>query len=241
MSAAAAIGHNNPPADPFEAVKVHIEDLYLEARNWLDGEPITTQAQADEVGRLLDMIREAEKAADEVRKELNKPFDEGKAAVQAKFAPLIADTKAVRGKTVLAAEACKAALAPWRQEQERLRQEAAAEARRVAEEAARVAAEAARAAAADDLAAQEKADAAIRQAEQAHKVAAKADKAASTGSGLRSYWSPTLTDGVVAARHYWTVNREACEAFFLSLAKQDVQAGKRTIPGFDVTEDRRAF
>lgn len=234
-------GANNPPADPFDAIKVHIEDLYLEARNWLDGEPITTQAQADEVGRLLDMIREAEKAADEVRKELNKPFDEGKAAVQAKFAPLIADTKAVRGKTVLASEACKAALAPWRQEQERLRQEAAAEARRVADEAARVAAEAARSAAADDLAAQEVADAAIRQAEQAQKVAAKADKAASTGTGLRSYWSPTLTDGVVAARHYWTTNREGMEAALMALARADVQAGKRTIPGFDVVEDRRAF
>lgn len=241
MSAAAAIGHNNPPADPFEAIKVHIEDLYLEAKNWLDGDPITTDAQAEAVALLLDMIRLAEKAADDARKDENKPFDEGKAAVQAKYAPLIADTKAVRGKTVLASEACKAALAPWRQEQERLRQEAAAEARRVAEEAARVAAEAARSAAADDLAAQEKADAAIRQAEHASKVAAKADKAASTGTGLRSYWSPTLTDGVVAARHYWTVNREACEAFFLSLAKQDVQAGKRTIPGFDVTEERRAF
>ncbi len=242
MSAAVAeIGHNNPPADPFEAIKVHIEDLYLEAKNWLDGEPITTQAQADEVGKLLDMIREAEKGADEVRKELNKPFDEGKAAVQAQFAPLIADTKAVRGKTVLAAEACKAALAPWRQEQERIKREAADKARAEAEAAAQAAREAAASAAANDLDAREAAETAMRQAEQAQKVAARADKAASTGTGLRSYWSPTLTDGAVAARHYWTVNREACEVFFLSLAKQDVQAGKRQIPGFDVTEERRAF
>lgn len=234
-------GANNPPVDPFDAIKVHIEDLYLEARNWLDGEPITTQAQADEVGKLLDMIREAEKAADEVRKEMNKPFDEGKAAVQAKFAPLIADTKAVRGKTVLASEACKAALAPWRQEQERIKREAAAEARRVADEAAQAAAAAARAAAADDLAAQEKADEAIRAAEQAQKVAAKADKAASTGTGLRSYWSPTLTDGVAAARFFWETDRPGVEAALLALAKVAVQNGKRTIPGFDIVEERRAF
>ena len=240
-AAVAAVGHNNPPADPFEAIKVHIDDLYLEARNWLDGDPITTQAQADEVGRLLDMIREAEKAADEARKEENRPFDEGKAAVQAKYAPLIADTKAVRGKTVLAAEACKAALAPWRQEQERIKREAAEKARAEAEAAAQAAAAARAAAAADDLAAREAAEAATRQAEQASKVAAKADKAASTGTGLRSYWSPTLTDGVAAARHYWTTNREGMEAALMTMARADVLAGKRQIPGFDVIEERRAF
>lgn len=234
-------GANNPPADPFEAIKVHIEDLYIEAKNWLDGEPITSAEAAEKVEALLDLIREAHTAADDARKEENKPFDDGKAEVQARYAPLIADTKAVTGKTVMAIAACKAALAPWRQEQERLKREAADKARAEAEAAAQAAAAAARAASADDLVAREVADAALRTAEQAHKVAAKADKAASTGTGLRSYWSPTLTDGVVAARHYWTVNREACEAFFLSLAKQDVQAGKRTIPGFDVVEDRRAF
>lgn len=235
----ATIGHNGAP-DPFGAIKAHIDDLYAEAKNWLDGDPITTQAQADQVGRLLDMIREAEKAADEARKQENEPFDIGKAAVQAKYAPLIADTKAVRGKTVLASEACKAALAPWRQEQERIKREAAEAARREAEEKARIAAEASRMADAADLEARERADAAIRDADAAAKLANRADKAATTGTGLRSHWSPTLTDGVAAARHYWGAEREKCEAFFLSLAKADVLAGKRTIPGFDVTEERRA-
>lgn len=237
----AVLGANNPPADPFEAIKVHIEDLYLEARNWLDGDPITTQAQADEVGKLLDLIREAEKAAEEARKTENKPFDEGKAAVQAKYAPLTADTKAVRGKTVMAAEACKAALAPWRQEQERIKREAAEKARAEAEAAMAAAREAAAKSAADNLADQEALTTALRTAEQASKMAAKADKAASTGMGLRSYWSPTLTDGVAAARHYWEHNRPAMEEALLLLAKQDVQAGKRKIPGFDIVEDRRAF
>lgn len=237
----AGMGHNQPPPSPFDAVRVNIEDLYTEAKNWLDGDPITTDAQAEAVALLLDMIRLAEKAADEARKEENKPFDEGKAAVQAKYAPLIADTKAVRGMTVLAAEACKAALAPWRQEQERIRQDAAAEARRVADEAAQAAAAAARAAAADDLAAREVADAALRTAEQAQKVAAKADKAASTGTGLRSYWSPTLTDSVAAARFFWETDRPGMEAALMALAKVAVQNGKRTLPGFTITEERRAF
>ena len=46
MNAEAAIaeaGHNNPPEQtPFELVAGRINDLYTEAKNWLDGEPVTT-------------------------------------------------------------------------------------------------------------------------------------------------------------------------------------------------------
>jgi hypothetical protein len=232
------IGHNNPP-DPFGAISAHITDLYAEAKNFLDGDPITSESMAAAVTDLLDQIREAEKAADDLRKEENKPFDEGKAAVQAKYAPLISDTKAVKGKTVLAAEACKAALAPWRQAQEAAKQEAARKAREEAEAAARAAAEAMRASQVDDLAAREEAERLVREAETAAKQANRADKAATTGTGLRSYWSPKLVDGVEAARHYWKVNRSECEAFFLSLANADARQGIRTIPGFEIVEERR--
>ena len=237
----AKIGHNNPPASPFEAVKVHIEDLYLEARNWLDGAGIKSDEEAAAIESLLDMIRQAEKTADEARKEEARPCDEGKAEVQARYAPLIGSNKSVKGMTVRAIEACKAAIAPWRQEQERIRLEAAKKAR---EEADRKAAEAAASAtfarAADDLAARERAERAMTEAEQAARAANRADKAATTNTGLRSYFRPELTDGVAAARHYWAFNREACEAFFLSLARTDVQNGKRTLPGFNVIEERRA-
>lgn len=236
----AVVGGNNPPADPFGAIEAHIRDLYEEAKGFLDGEPIATQGQADAVADLLDQIRRADKTADEARKEENRPFDEGKAAVQAKYAPLIADTKAVRGLTVLASEACKAALAPWRQEQERIKREAAEKARQQAEEAAAKAAEAARAAR-DDLAAQEAATAAIRDADQAAKLVNRAEKAATTGTGLRSYWTPKLVNGVEAARHYWQTDRAACEEFFLSLANRDARQGYRTIPGFELIEERRAL
>jgi hypothetical protein len=235
----AVVGGNNPPPDPFGAIKAHISDLYEEAKGFLDGEPIATEGQADAVAELLDQIRQAEKTADEARKEENRPFDEGKAAVQAKFAPLISDTKAVKGLTVLAAEACKAALAPWRQEQERIKREAADKARREAEEAAAKAADAARAAS-DNLDAREQAEAAIRAADAAAKVANKAEKSATTGAGLRSYWTPKLVNGATAAREYWLSDRAACEAFFLSLAERDVRAGRRSIPGFEIIEERRA-
>jgi hypothetical protein len=37
-AAVAEIGHNNPPEPtPYEAVKVHLDDLLTEAANWADG------------------------------------------------------------------------------------------------------------------------------------------------------------------------------------------------------------
>jgi hypothetical protein len=71
-------------------------------------------------------------------------------------------------------------------------------------------------------------------------VASKAEKSATTGTGLRSYWMPKLVDGVEAARHYWKTDRAACEEFFLSLAHRDARNGYRSIPGFEVIEERRA-
>jgi hypothetical protein len=87
--------------------------LFEEAKNWLDGEPIATQGQADMVQKLLRDIQAAEKEADERRTTENEPFDAGKAEVQARYAPLIANTKTTKGLTVLAVDACKKALAPW--------------------------------------------------------------------------------------------------------------------------------
>src|SRR3546814_8195285 len=85
MTAATApkIGHNNPPS-PFDDIKAEIEALHEEARGWLDGEPVASQGQADALDKLKGMIRDAEKKAENLRKAEVKPFDDGKAAVQAR-------------------------------------------------------------------------------------------------------------------------------------------------------------
>jgi hypothetical protein len=240
-------GHNNPPeATPFEAIRVHISDLMEEARNWCDGTPVETQAQADEVSRLMEEFRRAHQAADEARKAENKPFDDGKAAVQEKYAPLIADTKAVRGMTVRAIDALKAALTPYLRKLEDEKRAAALAAQEAAAEAARIASEAMRAAAPSDLTAREEAEAKVAEAAQAQADATKAAqdrahaKGGSRATGLRSYWSPALTDAQAALRHYVTTDPDAVKAFLLQLAVSDVAAGKRTIPGFTITEERRA-
>lgn len=66
-------------------MRINIEDLFTQAKGFLDGDPVTSQAVADEIGALLAEIRQAEKAADEARKLENKPFDDGKAEVQERY------------------------------------------------------------------------------------------------------------------------------------------------------------
>ena len=237
-------GANNPPADPFEAARINIEDLMEQARPWLTGAEITTDEQAEEIKRLKDDFKLAHEAADEARKAENKPFDDGKAAIQAKYAPLISDTKAMKGSTVLALAALNAALNPYLRRKEAEQQEAARVAREAAEEAARIAADAAREAV-GDLEASEAAEALVRAAARADADAKAAEKAKAhvkgdgRAQGLRPYWIPTINNARVAVEHYIATDPQAVKDFLLRMAEVDIRNGKRAIPGFTITEDRR--
>jgi len=239
----AVIGANNPP--PFEAISLHVSDLLTEAHNWCDGSEIETQAQADQVARLIDDFRQAQKAADDARKEEARPFDEAKAAVQAKYAPLLAETKAQTGSIPRALSALKAALTPWLQRLERERQAAARAAQEEADRKAQEAAEAARAARSSDLAAQEEAEALIAAAQA---VQASADALANARShakgdgraiGLRKTYRPVMTDRKAALMHYAANRPDDLVALLQRLAEVDVREGKRSIPGFDVIEEAK--
>ncbi len=239
-------GHNAAPPTPqtFEAIAAHISDLYDEAKNWLDGQPIETQAQADEVSRLKGMITEAEALAEKTRRAENEPFDTGKAEVQARYAPLISDTKSVRGKTVMAREACNRALTPWLK---KLDDEREARAKALREEADKRAAEAAQAARSDNLATAEIAEEMFAQAKSTEREARNVElDRARVGGGeyratiLKDNWIAELVDGQAALRHLWQTRRADLEAFALRCATEDVRAGKRVVPGFKVWNDRRA-
>ncbi len=234
----APIGHNSPPS-PFETATETIETLYGQAQDWLDGEEITNQEYANEISKMINLIRAAKKEADTARKVENQPFDEGKTEVQDRYNPLLKMAD-------LAIDACKKALAPWL---EKVRVELLAKAEKVrleAEEAKRAAQEAIRAADADNLAEREAAEALVEEAkaaEIASKRAAKDTAKASGGVGkaasLRTTYTPKLTDPVAAARHYWQVKRPEMEAFLTGLAEKDLRAGVGTIPGFDIVEERK--
>jgi hypothetical protein len=242
----AEIGHNRPPEPtPFEAVKVHIEDLWTEACNWADGAKIENQQQADAVAKLIEDFRQAHAAADEARKAENKPFDDGKAAVQAKFAPLIADTKGQQGLTVKAMAALKATLTPWLLKIEQQKRAAEQAAREEAERKAREAAEAMRSADAANLAERDAAEQKVIEANIADAAAkfAANDKAHAKGDGraigLRRSYRPILTDRKAALMHYAASRPDELVSFLCQLAETDVREGKRQIPGFDVIEEAR--
>lgn len=234
----AVIGDNQPP-DIFGALKAHIDDLDLEARNHLDGEPITTEAQAAAVSRILDDARKAAKAADEARKAEKKPHDDAGKAVQAKWQPLIGDAELV---TVTA----KKALAPYLEAQEAAQRAAADEARKAAEEAAEKARQASQAAALDDLAGQTTARVLQEQAAAAAKVAGRLDKAkahATGGSravGLRTYYEAEITDPVAFIRWAWVHRQADVTAFLEGLAESEARSGPRDIPGLKMNPQRKA-
>jgi hypothetical protein len=241
------IGHNNPPSAPttYAEAKARIDDLYGEAKNWADGQPIATQAQADAVSRLKGMIAEAEKQAEALRKIEAKAFDDGKAEVQTRYMPLIGDKG--RGLTDKATTALQRLLTPWL-----LKLDAEVQARRVeAERVAQAAIEAAQViAAAADMARLDDAEVveeAVQEAKTAiRKVKAADNDRARVGGGeyrstlLKNNWVATLEDGDIALSHYWKMQRGACEAFLADLAAKDLRVGKRTIPGFVVDNQKRA-
>jgi len=238
----AVIGGNR---SPFELSKETIEDLYSEAKNWLDGEPVATQEQADEIQKLLRMIQAAEKEADERRVAENKPFDDGKAEVQARYAPLIANTKSVKGMTVLAVDACKKALAPWLIKVDEENRRKAEEARKEAEEKQRIAMEAMRQRDGTDLESSARAEALVRDAKAAEAEARRAGnaKASAKGEGravtLRDKYTPQITDYTAFARHVWTAHRPDMEDFLNIEAAKIVASGIHAgIPGVTVLHER---
>lgn len=245
----AILGGNSPPPDPtpYDIARKAVEDIYQETVLWLDGHAIDSKEMADGVGNLLAGIRKAEKLADEARKAENKPFDDGKAEVQARYAALIGDTKTTKGKTVLAAEACKAALQPWLLAEDRRLAEEARVAREEADRRRREAEAALRASDATNLAAREAAEGLLSQAKRAdiaanvaHRQTATAGGAFGRSAGLRTTWTVTIDDPVVAARTCWTEAREEMLEFLQAWAVRQARAGRHSIPGFAIAEQRVA-
>lgn len=240
-AALATIGHNR---SAFELSQEAIEDLYSEAKLWLDGEPITSQEHADDVQRLMRLIQAAEKEADERRKEEARPHDEAKAEIQARYNALIGNTKTVKGMTVLAIEACKKALTPWLRLVEEENQRKAEAARAEAAEKERVAREAMQSR--QTLEDAERAEALVREAKQAEADARKAGnaKAAAKGEGravtMRDYYAPEITDYVAFARFVWGERQDDMRDFLCVQAAQIVSGGRHSgIPGVKVHHERR--
>lgn len=225
--------HNAPPE---LLLFQEIDDLYDEAKNWADGEPITSQEMADAIATLRDGIHEAGKKADALRVEEKKPHDDAAKAVQDKYNPYVQPKK---GRVDMAKSALDALLTPWRT---RVAAEKAAEAARIAEEAeaARLAAQEAMQASAGNLAEREAAEELLADAKALEKTARRSEKAATTGLGLRTVWEAVLVDEELAMDWCWGRARDEVLAVAQRNADELVRSGVRSVPGFRVVERKVA-
>lgn len=227
-------GHNNPPPDI--TVQQRIDDLYSEARNFADGEPVTSQEMHDALEALYNGLHEAGKEAEELRKAEKKPHDDAAAAVQSKWNPY---TQPKKGKVDMGKAALGDLLAVWRRKEQ---EKKAAEAAAAAEQAARLEAEAQAAirASAGNLQERERAEEVLAESKQAAKYARRSEKAATTGTGLRSVWKADLVDPGKALDWAFDKDEAAFLALVQSMADSVVRSGVRDVPGFRVFEEKVA-
>lgn len=237
--ATAGIGHNAPPADPFDELVKELDDLYSTAKDFCDGEPIDSEEMAAVITELHDRIHECGKRAEALRVDEKKPLDDKIAAIQARFHPLIGNTKTGKGKVILAKEACLSLLTPWRQ---KVAAEKAAEAARIAAEAeaARQLAAKAMQASAGNLAEREAAEELLADAKRLETTARRSEKAATTGLGLRTVWEAALVDEEAAMDWVWGRAKDEVLAVAQRNADELVRSGVRSVPGFRIVERKVA-
>lgn len=237
--ALAVIGHNgSPEPTPFEVSRDRIEEIYSEAKHWLTGEPINSQEEADAVSKLLDMIGEEIKTAEQRRRDENKPFDEGKAEVQARYGKLIGETKSVTGRAILVRDACRKALTPWREKVEAERQAAAEAARKVAADAKSDADFAFDVTRSDDIEGRERAEELAAQAKAAEAAAKKAGKSVATG--LRTVTQVTVTSYPAFLRWILENRPQALDGWLQSYAETLCAQKVRGVAGVEFTETKVA-
>lgn len=230
LAAQARIGHNR---SPFDDAADAVDSVWTEAQHWLTGATASTQAEADAIGQLLDMARQARKIADEARVLEKKPHDEAAAAVQARYRPLLSRCDAI-------CDAAKKALQPFLAAQEAAKREREREAREAAE-AARREAQAAFATA-QDLAERDAAEAAAEKARIAEIQARAAAKDTGRARGgaraisLRTRKEGRVTDLRALMAWVWRHDRSALIGFAATYVAGAVRAGQTDMDGVEIVE-----
>lgn len=227
------IGHNMPPRH--EAFAMALEDVRLEAGNFLDGAPVETQEQADAIGKIISAAKKIKKDADLARKEDKEPHLEAGRAVDTNYKPVLdtCDTIVTAAQKPLTVYLNKLAA-----EQAEVERKAREEADRKAQEAI-----AAQRACEGNVEAIERAKTLQREADEAEKAAKRAGKAKAhvTGVdravGLRTYDVVTVTDARAALLWIAKNDKTALDAFVADYARRFGSA--RMIDGVTVTQEGR--
>lgn len=225
----AGLGHNSQTA--FEAIQAHVNDTMEEARHWLDGAKVESEAEAEKIALLLSEVRSAGAAVEANRKAEGEPHRLIVLDVNARH-------KALTETLERAQKACKAALQPWLIKLEAERQEAARLIREEADEKARQAVAAIQSAAqSSNLESIEEAEAKLKEAKKVARDANRIDNARVGVAGgdravaLRARRIAVVTDMTEAARHYWKKDPAAFVELVQKLASADARAGVDNVPG----------
>lgn len=232
MTDRTGIGGNNPPEpiDPFAGFAAHIDDLYELAEGTLSGGAIETPEQAAQIEALKTDIKKAVADAEKARKAEKEPHLEAGRAVDAKW-------KTLTDKGTLAAKTAATALTPWLQ---KVQAEKDAEQKRLREEAEAKAEEARKAfqtTAATDLEARAEAEQLAKEAAKATAAANKIDRSA---TGLRTYWTATVTDYGALLAHMKANDPDGLKIMLDEYATKQKNAGVRMLSGVLIEEERRA-
>lgn len=226
------IGHNNPPRH--EAFAMALDEVRLEAGNFLDGAPIENQGQADKIGVIVSTAKRIKKDADAARKEDKEPHLEAGRKVDADYKPVL-DT---------ADDIIKAAQKPLTDYLNKLaaeQREAEAKAREEAARKAQEAIEASRAAE-GSVEAVERARELEKEADKAAKEAAKAGKAKAhvagmdRAIGLRTYQIAEVTDYAALLKFIKQTNPDALKEWLDEYARKALPS---QLPGVTVRSERR--
>ena len=236
------VGHNHPPEPtPLELMTQAIDDLYMEAENWLDGEAIATEEQAAEVTKLKGRLQAAIKTADVERKKIADPIYKEWKDTNAAWMPLT-------NKADKALKVAQRALTPWLQMVEAEQRRKADEARRIAEDAAdALRRQAIAERQSSDLADVDHREALEEDAKATARLARQADKEAPVvrtevgKATLRTYWLCEVEDYGALLAHYRRVDPQWLKDALRERAEKDVRGGARYLDGCRITSEQRAI
>lgn len=219
-------GHNNPPSE--HAFALEVDTLFETLAASIAGGTVTNDEQEAALDALSKDFLRAGQDAEKARKAAKEPHLEAGRAVDAAFKPVT--DKATRGKTE-----CLAAITPYRQEKQRLKDEIAAKARREAEEQ-RLAAQAALQAT-EDLDARYEAEI---QLEAASKLEAKANRIDRAPTGLWTWHEAEIVNKKAAFLCYLALHEERFMALVQDMANHDARNGRPQRDGVTYHEKKAA-
>ena len=217
MNAPAKIGDNHPP-DPLDEALAPYGDYITEAEGWLDGEPVTEEAQMKAVDALLKQIKAASKDVTDAQKSEAMPLHDAWKAALDRYKPTLADLDRIKKGLIGIVDAFKRRIAAERAEAER-------KAREEAEAKARAAHQAAMKASETDIEAQRAAAQAQADAEAAQIAAVKAGRASKDVKGLKTVTKYEVTDHRALLHWIAQNDRDAITAFLDEYARRNHSMG----------------